>query len=134
MKSKIDKWEVFKNDRYYTLKNLGRPAVFLLPLGKLNKKDKGLSIEEGLHQFLLKNFGAYTTSVIPNFGFWRDNKKKIVYDKCREYEVSFVGKKKIPMLLRKLSEVAKLIKEECIYFKAGQYTCLVFPEIKKPLH
>ena len=124
----INKWEAFKDNKYYKLKDLGRPAIFLLPAKKLKRKVNGISIDKSLNEFILKNFGAYTTSLLPSFGFWRNDKKKIVYDKCLEYEVSFAGKEKIPLLLRKIAEVAAAIDEECIYFKAGQYTCLVFPK------
>ena len=124
---KLNKWQSFKNERIYRIKDLGRPAIFLLPLNKLKKKIKGITIENRLHGFLLNNFDSYTTSVVPNFGFWRNDSKKIVHDKCREYEVSFSGKKNMPILLAELSEISGLIGEECVYFKAGQYSCLIFP-------
>ena len=111
-KNNMSKWEAFKNEKYYKLKNLGRPAIFLLPVKKLRKKVGGISVDKFLNEFILKNFGAYTTSLLPIFGFWRNDRKKIVYDKCLEYEVSFIGKEKIPLLLCKLAEVATAIDEE----------------------
>jgi hypothetical protein len=68
--------------------------------------------------------------MVPYFGFWHDKQKVLVHDECRQYEVSFIGKKNIAPLLRKLSRVAKKINENCIYFKAGEDTCFITP-IKK---
>ncbi len=111
----------------YTVEDLGRPAVFLIPAKKLKQLIGNVTVEEDLHRFLIENFGAYTSSTIPSFGFWRDIKKAAISDECREYEVSFLGKDRIPLLLKKLATVAALIGEECIYVKAGQYAGLVHP-------
>ncbi|MBI2640042.1 MAG: hypothetical protein HYW90_04120 [Candidatus Sungbacteria bacterium] len=120
----LEKWQQFTGASY-KLHNLGRPAVFLLPSKKLRGR-----VEKELHAFLIKHFEAYTTTLIPSFGFWRDRRKSIIYDECRQYEVSFVGKEKIPLLLKKLAGIAGRINEECIYFKAGQYTCLIAPQTR----
>jgi len=127
--TQTDKWRRFRS-RNYTLKDLGRPAIFLLPTGKLRIKIGNLSVGEHLHRFLIKNFGAYTSSTIPSFGFWKSTKEAAIQDECREYEVSFLGKEKIPVLIDKLAEIALVIGEECIYLKAGQYACLIYP--RKP--
>jgi len=127
------KWKDFVGKRY-TLEDLGRPAIFLLPIKKLSQKlECGTTVEADLHRFLVQNFGAYTSATIPSFGFWKTVDRAIISDECREYEVSFFGKTKIPVLIKKLAEIAEFIKEECIYLKAGQYTCLVYPKkTKKP--
>ena len=121
------KWAGFKSAKYQLL-DLGRPAIFLLPAKKLAKKTNGVSLKDDLHFFLLKNFGAFSASTIPNFGFWKDNANAVIYDKCIEYEVSFLGKGNIPRLLERLAKLAMTIGEDCIYFKAGQYTCLIYPK------
>lgn len=118
------KWGRFSS-RHYALLDLGRPAVFLIPKKKLK-----INIRQMLHMFLIKNFGAYTSSTIPGFGFWKDTDKATISDECVEYEVSFLGKERIPTLIKKLAEIASLIDEECIYLKTGQYACLIYP--KKP--
>ncbi len=123
------KWSSLVSDDY-VVEDLGRPAIFLLPVNKLKLSTGVMTIEEDLHRFLIENFGAYTTSTIPNFGFWRDAGKAVISDECREYEVSISGRERVPTLLRKLAEIADKIKEECIYVKAGQYAALVYP--KKP--
>lgn len=122
-------WEQFRGEEY-ELKDLGRPAVFLLPSHKLRlKEENGKTIEDNLHSFLIEKFGAFTTTSVPYFGFWHDKKTQIDYDECRLYEVSFLGKENIPPLLTRLSQIAKEIKEDCVYFKAGQRTCLIYPKI-----
>lgn len=127
-----NRWEGLGSQEY-TLLDLGRPAVFFLPRQKLETRmPNGRSISEELEKFLTDEFGGFTmlggTGEILEFkGFWRDGTHRIVYDECVICEVSFVGKERIPMLLRKLAEIAIVANEECIYFKAGQYTSLVLP-------
>lgn len=125
-----NKWRGLEG-KSYKIEDLGRPAVFLLPLQKLKKMADGATTEENLHRFLTETFGAFTTTTIPYFGFWRGNGAELTYDECILYEVSFAGKEKVPLLLAKLAEIADAIGEKCIYFKAGQYACLVYP---KPLN
>lgn len=128
----LGKWKRFaKKD--YRLVDLGRPAIFLLPARKLQKKLGKSTVEKHLRHFLMKNFSAFTTSLIPAAGFWKADGSRIFYDKCQQYEVSFVGKERIPKLLKELARIAAVIDEECIYFKAGQYSCLVYPPPKKML-
>ena len=126
----MNKWLGLKGETY-RIEDLGRPAMFLLPSHKLRMAMGAATVEENLHQFLSKEFGAFTTATVPYFGFWRSANDQVAYDECRLYEVSFVGKERIPFLLEKLAEVAVAIEEECIYFKAGQYACLVYPKPKK---
>ena len=132
MKTK-SKWREFAG-RGYILEDLGRPAIFFLPIKKMRQQLKNEeTVEMDLHRFLIQQFGAYTSATIPSFGFWKTIGHAIISDECREYEVSFFGKAKIPILIKKLAEIAEIIGEECIYLKAGQYTCLVYPrKIKKP--
>lgn len=115
----------------YSIEDLGRPAVFLLPSHKLRQQAGEATIEDDLHAFLLEKFGAFTTTTVPYFGIWRSSGSRVFQDECRLYEVSFPGKKRIPVLLKKLVEIADAIGEECIYLKAGQYTCLVYPKRKQ---
>lgn len=122
-----DKWAGLRGEGF-RLENLGRPAVFLLPSHKLRMDNgNGSTVGDVLHAFLTQHFGAYTCTTVPYFGFWH-GKSGANYDECRLYEVSFVGPERIPLLLAELARIAKLIGEECIYFKAGQYACLVYPK------
>ncbi|TSC83266.1 MAG: hypothetical protein G01um101419_96 [Parcubacteria group bacterium Gr01-1014_19] len=121
-----NKWRGLEG-RGYRLENLGRPAIFLLPVWKLKAKLGKTTIEQNLHRFLISQFGAYTSTTIPSFGVWKNTRKAVVSDECRQYEVSFNGKERIPLLAGKLAEISKLIGEDCVYLKAGQYSCLVYP-------
>ncbi|QQS22707.1 PadR family transcriptional regulator [bacterium] len=120
-------WTPFQGEGYQ-LVDLGRAAQFLLPSHKLQTELGESTVEKDLERFMFDNFGAFSATTLPTAGFWRNNQQKIVYDECRRYEVSFVGKQKIPVLLKKLADIAKHIKEDCIYFQAGQYNCLIFPK------
>ena len=106
-----NKWSGLSSQEY-DIEDLGRPAIFLLPVKKITKKVNGQTIRKTLHQFLIKNFGAYTTSSIPSFGFWRDASQDTVTDACIKYEVSFLGKEKIPLLFKQLAQIAYAIKEK----------------------
>jgi hypothetical protein len=126
MKNPVSKWRTLA-DPSYELVDLGRPAVFFIPLKKLRRKIGGVRVEDSLHHFLIEKFGAYNSLTALNFGFWKDPNKRMVTDRCRQYEVSFLGKERLPALIRKLAAIAYAIGEDCLYLKAGQYTCLVFP-------
>ena len=69
----------------FRFEDLGRPAVFLIPVSKLQKRIGGKSAAEDLDHFLTQNFGAFTRMTIVNFGVWVDGPKTIVYDKCSLY-------------------------------------------------
>lgn len=125
-----NKWSGLEG-KGYKIEDLGRPAIFLIPVKKLDIEILGRTVEYRLRQFLIEKFGAFTASRIPSFGFWKNTEHAAISDECAIYEVSFVGKDKIPVLLRKLAEIAKDIDEECVYFKAGQYSCLVYPENRR---
>lgn len=119
-------WSEFKSS-IYTIEDLGRTAVFLIPASKL--KDRGhnppTSIEEVLHQFLTENFGAYHTTLAREAGFWKNGMGQMIYDESVRYEVAFLGKERLPLLLEKIAAIAKIIQEDCIYITVGQYTGLV---------
>lgn len=121
-----DKWANLQGEGY-RLENLGRPAVFLLPSHKMQREwSSGVTVERRLHEFLLAEFGGFTSTLVPYFGFWHGG-TMANYDECRRYEVSFVGQERIPVLLNLLASIARQIGEECVYFTAGQYACLVYP-------
>ena len=127
------KWDQFRNDKKYKLVDLGRDAVFFIPRHKLRKRFNGTTIEKKLHASLYES--GFTSFNYPNtlyLGFWKNAEGKIIKDKCRRYEVAFPGKERIPLLLELLAEFAKnILRENCIFYKAGQYTCLVYPPSPK---
>ena len=123
----VNKWEGL-TPLDCRIEDLGRPAQFLLPVQKLGMSTpSGKDIRDDLHDFLLAEFGAFTTAHIPGFGIWRDAHGKAVVDDCTQYKVSFKGKDRIPVLLAKLKEVCQLMSEDCIYVEAGQYAGLLYP-------
>lgn len=124
------KWSEFESPDY-RLQDLGRPAVFIIPVRALAQPMDGETLADDLNRFLEENFGAYTVFDIPGFGIWKGPGGSFVKDKSQIYEVSFRGKENIPLLIRKLARIAELTGEECIYLKAGQYSCLVSP--RRPL-
>ena len=114
------KWREFENSEDYELIDLGRPAVFLVPIGKLQARVGALTLEKVLAKFLSFHFEAFTVRHSSIRGYWKGHTDDLV-----EYEVSFLGKEKIPLLLKKLAELSEKINEKCFYIKAGQYTALV---------
>ena len=125
----MSKWDGFHSPNY-TIVDLGRPAVFHIPTTKLSCAMGNTSVEEAIKSFLMEHFTAFSATTPPNFGVWMDETEKIHYDECRRYEVSFVGKEKIPKLLEFLTDVALATNEICLYVSAGQYTCLLYPAPK----
>lgn len=119
---KQSKWRDFQKSDDYEIVDLGRPFVFLMPIGKLQSRIGALTLEQCLTKFLSYSFEAFTKRSGIR-GRWKGHIDDLV-----EYEVSFLGKEKIPLLLKKLAYLAKTIGEECFYIKAGQYTGLLKPK------
>ena len=120
-------WSQFDTDKVH-FQDLGRSAIFLIPENKLALNIGGEKVEQHLWNFLVTNFGAFTFSVVSNYGVWIGGRAIVYADVSRLYDVSFTGKERISILGEKLAEIAKVVGEECIYFKAGQYTALVYPK------
>src|SRR5262245_41108915 len=109
-----NKWAGLDVGPGYRVVNGGRPAVFLIPSHKLQTVDGGEKLEDRLHRFLLTQFGGFTNTTVPYFGYWRSSETGLVhYDECRQYTVAFDGKLRIKELLTKLAEIARLMGEEC---------------------
>ena len=101
----------------YCEKYLGKPAVFSIPSSKLE------SVGYEIHNFLRGNYGL-AWSQTPNVeGFWM-GKSEGNYTK---FEISFVGKERIPTLKRVLAQIAEKIGEECIYLLTGADSWYVYP-------
>ncbi len=121
------KWAGLDKGPGYRIEDLGRAAVFCLPSDKLDLNLGGRTVEEALTEFLTMEYGGFSRSFRDQFGVWRDGEEVVHYDRCTVFEVSFVGKERIPRLASVLSVVARGIGEACIYFKAGQYSGLIWP-------
>lgn len=114
----------------YQVQPLGRPAVFLLPSLKLKRlmRPRGPSIEDALHEFLLKEFGGYTASGGNIFGFWLGPRGRVHYGEHKTYTVAFLGKDRIPRLIAFLAKIARVMGEECVYLETGEDASLIYPE------
>ena len=122
-------WTEFEG-RSYEIIDLGREAVFYIPINKL-RGNRGIRIRQDLHLFLMSQFGAYSTSPfkgLATYGYWTDPSKSVVYDESMIFRVAFVGKEKIPTLFERIAQLATEIEEDCIYVQAGQYSGLVRPK------
>ncbi len=121
-----DPWQKFRDEADLKIIDLGRPAVFLIPVTKIKVAlPSGTTLEEHLKGILLKEFGAFSVTELPYVGLWRNNERDLICDRCLRYEVSFVGQERIPHLMGVLARTAALIGEECIYFLAGEDACLI---------
>jgi hypothetical protein len=111
---------------------IGQVAIFYLPLEKLNSNENGVggkTPKELIHHFLMENYNAYTMEASDTQGFWRQNKQsKIFQDVNARYEVSFLGKEKIPRFVEFLSEMCRMMGEEAVYLTMGKNSYLVLPK------
>lgn len=102
----------------YAEEYLGKPAIFSIPSTKLQQ------VEQEISKFLEKNYG-HAWSQTPNVkGFWM-GKPDGDYTK---FEISFVGKEKIPKLKRFLAKIGEKIGERCIYLLTGADSWYVYPQ------
>lgn len=117
-----------KNKQNYEKENLGAMVVFLLPSLKLKRKvEKGESLEDKLHDFLLKKFNGYTAAAGNIFGYWKNAAGKEFYGEHKEYKVSLLDKKEIETLEKFLAILASKMGEESIYLSIGEESWLLYP-------
>ena len=113
----------------YRERNLGNAVIFLLPSLKLKEPSlKGPSIESRLHGFLMDNFGGYTAQAGNIFGYWREDDGRDSYGEHREFSVAAPDASKLPALKQFLAEMARDLKEECVYFRTGYDASLIYPD------
>jgi hypothetical protein len=103
------------------VQNLGEVAVFYLPSKKINKK-----IRNKIHDFLIKNYEAYTHESSNIKGYWV-NDNCIVKDIHERYEVSFKGKVNFKRFIVFISEICKITKEDAIYLTFANKSYLIKP-------
>lgn len=99
---------------------LGKPAIFLISTPKLEM------VETEIRNFLLENYGHAWSRMQNIKGYWL-GKPDGDYTK---FEVSFVGKEKIPKLKRFLAKISYKIGEECIYLLTGSDSWRIYPTQK----
>ncbi len=107
----------------YREEYLGKPAIFSIPSSKLER------VEFLIDLFLIENYG-HAWSQTPNVkGYWM-GKPDGDYTK---FEISFVGKEKIPNLKQFLAVIAEKIGEECIYLLTGDDSWYIYPLLPNQL-
>lgn len=94
----------------YREEDLGKEAVFLIPLAKIDP------VRQEIHDFLSRNYGSFTLLEGNISGVWRGQ----LDGPMVLYIVAFVGKERIPALKEFLVEIAKKIGEEWIYIRTGE--------------
>ena len=109
-------------------RELGKAVSFLLPSLKLKEPSlNGPLVENRLHNFLMDNFGGYTAQAGNIFGYWRVDGCDS-YGEHREFSVATRDDSQFPLLKEFLAGLARDIKEECIYFRAGDAASLLYPD------
>lgn len=100
---------------------IGHVAVFYLPAEKLKiKNNDGKLLKEILHEYLIKNYGAYTFDIGKTKGYWVGKKcGQLITDINARYEVSFYGKEYIQEFVNFLSNICRMMGEEAIYTDAA---------------
>jgi hypothetical protein len=109
--------------------DLGRPLVFLIPAEKLGWTEQaGATVRDRLHEWLVLEFGAFTATQLPHFGYWHSVKQQcVIHDQCIQYEVAFGDEPKVTVALAYLADLARKIDEECIYVKVGEHAAVLSP-------
>ena len=112
----------------YRERSVGTSVVFLLPSLKLKEPSlNGPSVENRLHSFLMDNFGGYTAQAGNIFGYWREDGRDS-YGEHREFSVASRDDSQLPLLKKFLASMARDLKEECVYLRAGETASLIYPE------
>ena len=103
-------------------------VTFLLPSLKLKEWNvRGKTLEDRLHDFLLKEFSGYTASAANLFGYWRNKSGREFYGEHKEYKVSLLDKKRIGLLEDFLARVGNEMGEKSVYLAAGDDSWLIYP-------
>ena len=126
-----NKFDQFKHHSYRIV-DIGRTATFHIPAEKLQLQTQRVgkkrgTIEKRIHRFLKRKFGGYHNHPVPSTGVWVSPTEQIFFDNCIPYHVSFLGKKRIPQLLKFFSGLAREMGEECILFSMGEDAALLYP-------
>ena len=110
----------------YVEKPLGKNVRFLLPSLKLKLPcAAGTTVENTVHDFLMRHFGGYTATAANLFGYWTEEDGVFSYGEHREFTVALAGEGGLPELKQFLGEIACTLDEKCLYVEvAGEATLL----------
>ena len=113
--------------------SLGRLGVLLLPSLKMKSlSTRGKTYEQELHDFLVANFSGYTVASGNIAGFWKDSIGRQHYGEHMEYRVGFLSEEKIPLLENFISELARDLDEESIFWETGEDAWLIYAKNRQP--
>lgn len=104
----------------------GEPAVFFIPAMKINDP-KNKAKADRLHDFLIKEFGGYTSERGNILGYWR-KKASTDYTEHVKYIVAFKNPSKLSLLEQFIAGLAKEMKEQAIYMETGKNSWLIYTE------
>ena len=93
--------------------HIGKVAVFYIPSKKIDSETR-----KHIHDFLVKNYKAYTHEKGGMKGYWLDG-EKMTKDHHERYEVSFSGDANFKKLVNFLSDLCSSTKEKAIYLTIG---------------
>jgi hypothetical protein len=106
---------------------LGKNVRFLLPSLKLKQpSDNGDTIEQGVHLFLMENFGGYTATSANLFGYWKEEHGGHTYGEHREFVVALPDDKGLPELKAFLGQTARILGEKCLYVEVAGVAVLLY--------
>jgi len=111
---------------------LGTMTIFYIPSHKLDdpgyyqaEGNSRLTARQGIHEFLIDHFRAYTQTPTPVKGCWANPAGGLVYDVMERYEVSFAEERDFERLIDFLVETCQRLNEAAIYVTRGDRSFLV---------
>ena len=103
---------------------------FLLPSLKLKQPcAAGITVEQTVHEFLMRNFGGYTATAANLFGYWTEDGGDFSYGEHREFVVALPGGHGLPELKQFLGEIACTLDEKCLYVEVAGVALLLYGEL-----
>ena len=112
---------------------MGKVVRFLLPSLKLKQAgQRGRTIEEDVHLFLIETFSGYTAASGNLFGYWKNEAGQDSYGEHREFTVAAIDEKKLDELKQFLSTLSARLDEECLYLEVGGQASLLYAQAPSP--
>jgi hypothetical protein len=107
-------------------KALGKNVRFLLPSLKLKEPcGNGETVEQSVHEYLLKHFGGYTATSANLFGYWKEDHGKYIYGEHREFTVALPNDQGLPELKDFLGRTARTLGEDYLYVEVAGVALLL---------
>lgn len=114
----------------YFEKPLGKNVRFLLPSLKLKQPcPGGISVEQSVHEFLMKHFGGYTATAANLFGYWTEEDGAFSYGEHREFTVALTEENGLSELKQFLGDTARNLDEKCLYVEVAGVASLLYGEV-----